>query len=63
MFICIKMDLVLNNPQRLICHKTQITYQQAQEYTNVSQMIKYPQMNKQCMKRGLKVLLEFFECS
>ena len=26
-FICIKMDLVLNNPQKLICHKTQTNKQ------------------------------------
>ena len=26
-FICIKMDLTLNNVQRLICHKTQTTKQ------------------------------------
>ena len=26
LFICIKIDLVLNNPQRLICHKTQTSY-------------------------------------
>ena len=29
LIICIKMDLALNNPQRLICHKTQTTNQAA----------------------------------
>ena len=27
LIICIKMDLALNNEQRLICHKTQIINQ------------------------------------
>ena len=27
LIICIKMDLALNNPQRLICHKAQTTNQ------------------------------------
>ena len=27
LFICFKMDLALNNPQMLICHKTQSTNQ------------------------------------
>ena len=29
---CIKMDLALNNLQRLICHKTQTINQQALDY-------------------------------
>ena len=29
-FICIKMDLVLNNLQRLLCNKTQTTNQPIQ---------------------------------
>ena len=28
LFICIKMDLALNNLQRLICHKTQANNKQ-----------------------------------
>ena len=30
LIICIKMDLALNNLQRLICHKTQTTIQHEQ---------------------------------
>ena len=32
--ICIKMDLALNNLQRLICHKTQPTNQPTNQSTN-----------------------------
>ena len=32
LIICMKMDLALNNLQRLICHKTQITNQQLRYY-------------------------------
>ena len=38
LIICIKMDLALNNLQRLICHKTQQT-KPNQKYPHTNQLI------------------------
>ena len=35
LIICIKMDLVLNNLQRLICYKTQPTNQQTNQPSTI----------------------------
>ena len=35
LIICIKMDLDLNNLQRLICHKTQTTNKQPNTYIHL----------------------------
>ena len=39
--ICIKMDLALNNLQRLICHKTQTTNQPTSELKMIRELHDY----------------------
>ena len=60
LIICIKMDLALNNQQRLICHKTQPTNQQSIRLPAIrAQVTNYTY--SLCL--GFKVLADTFHMS